>query len=350
MDRRYIISEQIKSEIDYNEIKDTYDNIEYELENGKIDFENMDQILSECISMLGEFNFIERTLKFMNEGANKEDIMNGNEGILMPMKEYLKYNKETKGKENIILLNMHDFYEQFIFFDKKGERTFSELLANTMFLSNSIAHTLSQNALENDFNEHDLNIKEMINMFYKIKNICLEELLKQRKNGEKILIEKDADNNGESTYTIALPGYFEPFCIHSKKIETELEKYDKVNFKHIDNRRDLSTIKTTMPFKVSEEKDEIIRKYLYSPNRRPKELDKVYDRLKWYVEMQEKFQEIGQQKNEKEEKNEVIEDIEELKKILEEQDLIEEQIDGIIAIQEVNRQKGTISTDDNDGR
>ena len=166
-----------------------------------------------------------------------------------------------------------------------------------MFLANTMAHLVEENHLGRLFTK-EIGEKKVKNTFMKIKAFCIKELIKCRKNGEIILIEKVKEIYSDTdVYYIAIPGYLEPFGVHTNSIKTINEQFDELDFYDYKISK-MDNLHTVFPLKVLTEKEKIIRKYMDPRIAQPYELEKIRDRLLWYLKTQDRFEEIKRGKRE----------------------------------------------------
>lgn len=172
-----------------------------------------------------------------------------------------------KDNENGIYDNIN-FLGQF---ESARSRENTDICANLMYISNSLAHRYSSAGED-----------ELGNLFYLIKQRCMKILIEYQKQGKEVLIEKSLDEEGKTLFNFALPGYFEPFSVHTGDIEIE---FDEKNNTMIYNQLGL---KPLFPLFLTDENEKGIQRLLEEENIKP-HLRKKYQ---WYKDTKEQFRQM----------------------------------------------------------
>ena len=187
----YKISEKDILNMDTETIKEQWKIINDFLEKGDFQsYENLQSAIDSLYLLCAETGFLDKHRDFLNKGNG----IRGNNGIFGIMKEYIETeycnNLELKKKVKDLLVQPKDIDEQF-YFSEDNQRPRSELLANIMLLSNSMAHLVDTNDISKKFIEEGQESKiQLKNVFYEIKKRCMEELINCKLSGENIFIEK----------------------------------------------------------------------------------------------------------------------------------------------------------------
>ena len=188
-----------------------------------------------------------------------------------------------------------------------------------LFWANKLCHDLERMPKKKQKNigdEINSQIRCLVDKLYKIKNIGIREILKARQDNEKVLVQIQKDEKGLKKITIALPQYFQPFIVHTAKDETIYKTELKLGGDEINYfSRD-----TIYPFKISQEKEELIG--WICRNRNLRAIDKGTPQYSvqyyiWYEELQEKFNK-REQKRENTNESELLMKARRLKKELKE--------------------------------
>ena len=298
---KYELSEKNILNMDVEIIKEQWTIINDFLKNGDLQsYEDMQSVIDSLYLLCTETGFLDNRRDFLNKGNG----LRGNNGIFGIMKEYIETeyceNSEVKKKGKELLVRTKDINDQFYFLED-DQRPRSELLANMMLLSNSMAHLVDTNDISKMFTEEGQESKiQLKDAFYEIKERCIEELINCKQSGEDIFIEKII-YDGTDAILVAIPGYFEPFCVHLNNVKLNLDEYDSLQYFNY-NISKMDMLITTFPLKISEEKDSIIREYMNPYRTDPNELNGIRDRLLWYINTQDRFKEIREGKMKQEPK------------------------------------------------
>ncbi len=168
--------------------------------------------------------------------------------------------------------------------------TNTEYLANTVFMANQMAHLLEKKKLKDGIKNEKSDIESfgliLFKSFMRIKKHCIELLLNEKKKGENIKISctkenfqsnLNSDTNFKDVINIELPGYWQPFTIH-----TNLDDYEDKDKKVIeDNCSFISQgLIYTFPLKISPKKHSLLTKLNELNISR---YNRNLDRIRWYL-------------------------------------------------------------------
>ncbi len=278
--------------LEYEQLKpDTLETIIDEIRN-KRNFSNQElkDLIEDFTSLLSMLGYIEKQYQWMNEGQKLDRDDKIKYGVLGRMQEYLKNASNLEIQENAekILINEKDFSYQYDF-EEYPNRTRSELLANVMDLSNVTAHIIITDEFKENIKNENKNIYRIIRPLFNLKDNCIKELIKCKQKGENIEINR-TQIGSEETYTIIIPEYFEAFSVHGR-CDLDEEQLKQCN----DPKYFVDGMKSTLPFKITKEKHELLE-YLYlNGNIKSKDL---MQRIELYLKTQERLKQKAQKKEE----------------------------------------------------
>ena len=252
--------------------------------------EELDNML-ENLAYIASCGYMKRVCSIYNNGSYNWGEMH--KGIFGQARQYM----QDKGIKNAddILLKIEDLgYLKDCTTDKVQK---SEIYANIMYLSNVVAHILQNNEIKKNpctietLKREGLSITQAKEYMYKLKSKCIEKIIQSKENGENLKIYFERDKSGKNTFNVCIPKYFEPFSVHIVNIEIEQEIIEKYE---IDKQKLENNYKTIFPFKVSEEKEELLN-YIYSEVKNKNfSQAKIETRLEWYYNMQKEENNISE--------------------------------------------------------
>ncbi len=232
--------------------------------------------LKYCYLLLDELGYWNEFIDDINGNSTIQSINNFLSKTPKVSNEYLEGMKVTKDK----------IEEQFYKVDNMDK---TELQANLMFVSNKIAHILSENKDIMEVLKKE-NCYAHSSTFFGIKATCINNLIMLKNMNEKILMECKKDKNGISAITIALPNYFKPFQVHLGKndndVALEALESDSIGYERWKGENLIDKI-SDFPFKVTDNMNEIIA--LLNRNKSNERLSAAKKEIEWYCGIMELF-------------------------------------------------------------
>lgn len=234
---------------------------------------NMRDIFDQEVDLAATFEFFERDNINYIFSKYREDM------------EEFDFTKEETDKMTYTSL---DFSNQFTNKDISN----AELLANTMYLSNQLAHIWNgiDNIGEKQASEGLVNVFQSL---MKIKVHCIKELIKEKRNGAKleINIRKDPKIKGKNNdmAIIALPDYFEPFIIH---FDASMLSTQAMNLCKDEELFFSKGYINSMPTKLTDEKKELFSRLHSQYYYKRAYTNRKTDRLSWYMDTQKRLNNI----------------------------------------------------------
>ena len=236
---------------------ETLANIREQLKsNRKLSNQLINDLCQDLSYMVDEY--IKNSFDYIGYYNQKQGkIIRNPDGILGICEEYMALYHKKNSKD--VLLKEDDQFNV----PTVETTSRSEVLANVMYFANVAAHVLIENkqnkeSLQN-LSDKQLDIGQCISDMYRLKTICIQELIKEKENGEILDIAFNNDDKGDKIFSVIIPKYFEPFVVHlgsNHDIQPEnIKKYQSDGL----NKFKKNTI---YPFKVSSKMAEPL-KYIY---------------------------------------------------------------------------------------
>ena len=293
-----------KEDYRYDEFAEETDAIEELMNidlNEELTFDKVSIILADIHICLQSLGYFEKTVDFINKTLGRLKKVLDEEGEKI-------YTEDGQVAE----LTIKESKELERFADYSGEAVsdisreeMNEKVANMIFWSNKLCHMIDARKIpksEKDKIESEIpafSIHDFIVKLYEIKDKGIEEIVKSKRNGDKVIFNTRLDEQGKEVVDIFMPEYFCPFSVHLDQArDYGIVSEDRIETQYVPN-----LVVSKIPFKLSDNQKACVEWVNTHRNLRSvqKEIT-IVDMCASYKNIQSRFEILDKKKKFQEEK------------------------------------------------
>lgn len=269
--------------------------------NGELTFDKISIILSDIHICLHSLGYFEKTVEFINQTLGRLQKVLDAEGEVI-------YTEDGKIAE----FTIKETKELERFADYSGEdvsdisrEEMNEKIANMIFWSNKLCHTIDARQLpksEKEKLEREIpvfSLSDFIGKLYEIKDKGIEEIVKSKSQGDKIIFNTRLDEHNKKVVDIFIPEYLCPFSVHLDQTrDYGIVQEDRIGKSYVPN-----SVVSKIPFKLNEGQKVCIDWVNTHRNLRHMQKENaIVDMCQSYKNVQTRFEALEKKKKLQEEK------------------------------------------------